>query len=305
MSALGSARSARRSERQDWQASRSASDDVAVQVESSGGINVAVHEFGGTGQPLLLSHATGFHAHCYQPIADRLADRFTSFGHDHRGHGNTPQPDDWAVDWDCYADDAIAAAEAIAPNGGLVAFGHSMGGASLVMAAHRRPDLFDVIVAFEPIIFPAPDVGPQGEPTPMIAAARNRRSNFESFGAAIENYASKPPMQFFDADVLRLYVEHGFAPADDGTVELLCAPEHEARTFETGGTHRGWDLLPEIETRVVVVSGRVEQERSPAGIARGVAERLTNGTYIELSTGNHLSPFIDPAESAQLIVDAL
>ncbi len=74
-------------------------------------------------------------------------------------------------------------------------------------------------------------------PTPMIAAARNRRATFDSYEAAIERYASKPPMQFFDADILRAYVEQGFTPIGAGAgVELRCAPEHEARTFETGGT---------------------------------------------------------------------
>jgi pimeloyl-ACP methyl ester carboxylesterase len=271
-----------------------------VWIESSGGIQVAVHEFGGTGKKLLWSHATGFHAHCYEPIARRLSDRFTSFGFDHCGHGMTARPDDWQVDWSKYGDDACVAAEAIAPNGGLAAFGHSMGGASLVMAAHANPGLFETLVVFEPIIFPAPDVGPKGEPTPMIAAARNRRATFDSYEAAIDRYASKPPMQFFDADILRAYVEHGFAPIGDG-----CAPEHEARTFETGGTHGFWDLLPEVETRVIVVSGKVDEERSPAGIAASVAERLPNGSYIELTAGNHLTPFITPDVIADLLRDTL
>ena len=291
---------------------RAASDDGVVRVESSDGVQVAVHEFGGTGRPLLWSHATGFHAHCYEPIARRLSGEFTSFGLDHRGHGATELPDDWQVDWYRYADDARVAAEAIAPDGGLVAFCHSMGGASLVMAAHANPELFETLVVFEPIIFPALDVGPTGEPTPMIAAARNRRDTFPSFDAAFERYASKPPMRFFDEDILRAYVEHGFAPiGPEGDAEgrsgvaLRCAPEHEARTFETGGTHGFWDLLPEVQTKVVVVSGKVEEQRSPAGIAAGVAERLPNGSYIELTSGNHLTPFIAPDDIVQLLRDHL
>jgi len=285
-----------------------------VRIESSDGIQVAVHEFGGAGRTLLWSHATGFHAHCYEPIAHRLGADFTSFGLDHRGHGMTSRPDDWKVDWSKYGDDARVAAEAIAPDGGLVAFGHSMGGASLVMAAHAHPGLFETLVVFEPIIFPAPDVGPKGEPTPMIAAARNRRATFDSYEAAVERYSSKPPMQFFDPDILRAYVEHGFAPIGGGTggngpggdgVELRCAPEHEARTFETGGTHGFWDLLPEVETKVIVVSGKVDEERSPAGIAASVAERLPNGSYIELEAGNHLTPFITPDVIADLLRDTL
>lgn len=275
-----------------------------MRVQSSDGVSVAIHEFGGVGRPLLLSHATGFHAHCYAPIARRLGSGFTSFGHDHRGHGNTPRPHDWQVIWERYGDDAQAAAERVAPDGGLIAFGHSMGGASLVMAAHRNPGLFDTIVAFEPIIFPQRLGVPGDDPSPMVQAARARRSTFESYDTAYENYASKPPMQFFDPEILRLYVEHGFEPTDDG-VTLRCTPEHEARTFETGATHTLWDLLPDIDTRVVVVSGHIEVERSPAGIAAGISERLPDSTYIELAEGNHLSPFIDPDGMADLIRDAV
>ena len=125
-----------------------------MRVPSSDQVSVALHEFGGSGPPLLFSHATGFHGYCYLPIADALDDRFSSFAVDYHGHGSTPRPEDWDVDWHRYGDDTLAAARAIAPRGGLVAFGHSMGGAALLMAAHRAPDLFELIVAFEPIVFP-------------------------------------------------------------------------------------------------------------------------------------------------------
>ena len=154
---------------------------------SSDHVSVAVHEMGGSGRPLLLSHATGFHGYCYLPMADHLADRFTSHALDYRGHGDTPRPDDWAVDWNKYGDDALAAARAIAPDGGLIGFGHSMGGAGLIMAAQREPELFDLIVAFEPIIFPT-DGDPAGSsPSPLVEGARRRRPSFDSFEDAIEN----------------------------------------------------------------------------------------------------------------------
>ncbi|WP_051062621.1 alpha/beta fold hydrolase [Ilumatobacter nonamiensis] len=267
---------------------------------SSDHVSVAIHEFGGVGRPLLLSHATGFHGYCYLPIADRLTDRFESFALDYRGHGSTPRPDDWQVDWERYGDDALAAARAVAPDGGLIGFGHSMGGAGLLMAAHRDPGLFDLIVAFEPIVFPTDMDRSETGPSPMVEGARRRRESFATFEAAVENYASKPPMQDFDPDVLRLYVGHGFRPSPEG-VRLTCSPEHEARTFETGGIHTTWDLLPEIETRVVVVGSG--DEMGPAEIAPGIAERLPNSVFVSQPDSNHFGPFIDPAGTADLIAD--
>ena len=273
---------------------------TAVRVMSSDQVSVAIHEFGGSGRPLLLSHATGFHGYCYLPIADRLAERFTSYALDYRGHGSTPRPDDWKVDWHRYGDDALAVARAIAPDGGLIGFGHSMGGAGLLMAAHRDPGLFDLIVAFEPIVFPTDVDRSDAEPSALVEGARRRRQSFDSFEAAIDNYSSKPPMQFFDPDVLRLYVGHGFRPAPEG-VRLTCAPEHEARTFETGATHDTWDLLPDIATPVVVIASG--DDMGPAQAAPGVAERLPNSLLIEQPDANHFGPFIDPAGTADLIAD--
>ena len=122
-------------------------------VTSDDGVSVAVHELAGRHDlpPLLISHATGFHAHCYVPIARMLGDRYRCLGLDFHGHGETAPVPDWTIDWSHFGDDVVAAAAAIAPDGGLVGFGHSMGGAALLMAAHRRPELFTRLVLFEPI----------------------------------------------------------------------------------------------------------------------------------------------------------
>ena len=289
----------------DWCRHLGGGEDDPVRVETSDGVSVAVHDFGGDGPPFLISHATGFHAHCYVPIARALADEFHVWGHDHRGHGDTPFPGGTELEWNQYGRDTTAAAAAIAPDGGLIGFGHSMGGATLLMAALEHPSRFDLIVAFEPIVFPPRDEQPGDDPSAMITGARNRRADFDGVDAAIENYASKPPMQFFDPEVLRLYVEHGFEPTPDGGITLRCRPEHEARTFETGASHRLWDRLPEIGTRVVVLSGDVPEQRSPAGIAEEIADRLPDGSYVRLDGGNHLTPFIEPGRTIDRIRDAI
>jgi pimeloyl-ACP methyl ester carboxylesterase len=269
---------------------------------SSDQVSVAIHEFGGSGRPLLLSHATGFHGYCYLPIADALDDEFTSYALDFRGHGDTARPDDWQVEWVRYGDDALAAARAVAPDGGLIGFGHSMGAACLLMAAHRDPELFDLIVAFEPIVFPPDPDRPSGDGPSLAVGARKRRATFESFDEAIANFSSKPPMMAFDPDVLRLYVAHGFRPSPEG-VRLKCDPEHEARTYDTGGTHATWDELAEIDTPVVVLAG-ASDGFGPAAVAGPIAERLPNCTYIQHDEWNHFTPFIDPAAMAAIVRDA-
>ena len=272
-----------------------------MRVLSSDGVRVAVHDFGGTGAPLLMSHATGFHAYCYLPVADGLGDRFAVYALDYRGHGDTVRPDDWAVDWTRYGDDAVAVARAVAPDGGLIGVGHSMGGAALLMAAAREPDLFDLIIAYEPIVFPPVDSDTERGPVPLVEGARRRRATFASFDEAIDNYTSKPPMASFEPDVVRLYVAHGFWPAPEG-VRLKCDPEHEARTFETGGTHSTWDRLPDIDTPVVGVAGASDGSGPPDAAPR-VADRLPNSTFIQQPEWNHFGPFVHPSAFAKLILE--
>ena len=277
-----------------------------MQVPSSDGVQIAVHDLGGTGTPLLISHATGFHGRCYIPLADALAGSFHSTAFDYRGHGDTPRPPGDIV-WSRYGDDAVAMATWLVAQTGapIDAFGHSMGGGCLLMAAHRAPSLFRRLVVFEPIVFPpggigGPAIGGADEfESPMVAGARRRRASFPSYEAAIANFAGKPPLNAFTPEALDAYVRYGFAQ-DDGEVHLKCLPDTEAGTFATGGLHTTWEDLPTINTEVLVIAG-VLQPRQPSMVAEPVADRLPNGRYVQRNDLDHFGPMTHPAEIAALI----
>jgi pimeloyl-ACP methyl ester carboxylesterase len=304
-------------------------------VPSSDGVEVAVHEFGGApdAPPLLLSHATGFHAHCYEPAAARLAEHFRVYALDYRGHGSTAAPVGWRVEWARFGDDALNVARAIAPRGGLVGVGHSMGGAALLMAAHRDRERFDQLVLFEPIAIPddtpdaipddtpddTPDGTPDGTPDvtarvpmddhPIVVGARRRRQVFDSFEDAIENYRDKLPLSVMTPEVLRAYVEHGFRPLidDDGNdvgVEIICTSEIEAGIFMSSRDNGVWGLLPEITTPTTVVTGYID-EQQPSGRCADIAARLPVSSYVFIPHQSHLGPFSHPAEFADLVLAEL
>lgn len=278
-----------------------------VRVESSDGISLALHHLSdcepGALPVLLLSHATGFHGRCWIPVARRLEGRFDVWAHDHRGYGDSAVPDDWNVRWTAFGDDSLAAARHVATevnHGPIVAAGHSMGGATLVMAALREPALFRAIVAFEPIIFPQSGFRPDDlPPNPLAALTRRRRATFASIDEARANFASKPPMSAFRSDALDAYVVHGFRPTVDG-VTLKCNPEHEARTYETGGGHETWNLLPSLAVPLWVV-GSPEQQYQPSAIAPRVAEQVPGAHYEAWNEVSHFGPMEDPDRFADFI----
>jgi pimeloyl-ACP methyl ester carboxylesterase len=252
---------------------------------------------------VLFSHATGFHGRCFNSTAALLAESAHCYSFDYRGYGDATLPHDWKVSWGGYGDDAQVAAQHAARNSGpSIAFGHSMGGAALVMAALREPELFRALVLFEPIIFPpmVRETGKAGAPSPLSQGARKRRATFASFDEAIANYSAKPPLNVFTPEVLSDYVRFGFNSNADSTVSLKCQPEHEARTYESGALHETWNDLAKLRMPVWIVSGAMIP-MSPAEFAKPLADAIPGSTFVQWDDLGHFGPMQDPQRIAQLI----
>ncbi len=272
-------------------------------VASTDGITIAVHDLGGDGPPLLLCHATGFHGRVWLPVARALGPRAHAFAPDLRGHGDSPVPEGFAMDWWGFAHDVLAVVDALGLQGGVAA-GHSKGGASLLLAEILRPGTFSSLYCFEPIVFPPIPEGVIASGNPLAESARRRRPSFPSFDDAIANFASKPPLNALAPDALDAYVRHGFRPTADGTVELKCRPETEARCYEMGGHHGGFARLGEVACPVVVARGR-DDLMGPASFAPRIAEALPHGRLEEHPELGHFGPLEDPPRIAAAIAAAL
>ncbi len=103
-------------------------------VESTDGVRVAVHDFGGDGPLLVLSHATGFCGGAWLPMAEHLTGRFHCVALDYRGHGHTVTPDTATMAWTGMGHDLLAVLDVFSPDEPAFVAGHSMGGAAIVLA---------------------------------------------------------------------------------------------------------------------------------------------------------------------------
>jgi len=271
-------------------------------VPSSDGVRVAVHDFGGPDDPdapvLLFSHATGFHARVWRPMADHLVDRHRCLAVDYRGHGVSEGPPDLTFEWGGFGDDAEAVLTSgllreVADGRPVHGVGHSMGGAALVLAAARRPGLLASLWLYEPIVPGPGSLLSSDGPNPLADGAARRRPTFDSYEAALVNFASKPPLDQLHPDALREYVEGGFAPQPDGTVTLRCRPATEAATFSMAGTSGAFDVLPSLDLPVAVVAGR-EEDFGPANFAPDAAKALPHGELVERRHLGHFGPLEDP-----------
>lgn len=277
-------------------------------LPSSDDVTIALHDYapGSDAAPVLLAHATGFHGRCFDPVAAALGSSFHCWSIDFRGYGDSTLPTDWHVRWSAYGDDALVAARRAAHHAPVIAAGHSMGAAALVMAALREPHRFAALVLYEPIIFPA-EYRLHDGPNPLAEGARRRRATFPSRDDAYRNYASKPPMNRFDPTALRAYVEHGFRDDEAGTVTLKCTPEHEARTYESGAIHETWEQLRDLAVPVWFVSGEPSPV-PPASLVRPLAAHVSatssvRCTLVEWPDLGHFGPLQDPDRFAALIAD--
>ena len=202
-----------------------ASPGDTVKVRSADGVDLNLQMMGGSGPDLLICHATGFHGPAYRPLAQYLAERFTVWALDFRGHGSSgPAPgDDYA--WSGMGADVAACAAAVGAER-LYGFGHSMGGAALLLAERSRPGTFERLFLYEPIVLPRGFFDQPGN-NPLSAGARNRREVFGSRAEALARYSNRSPLAVMRADALAAYVEGGFVDLPDGRVRLAAAAVRE------------------------------------------------------------------------------
>ena len=273
-----------------------------TRIASSDGVSLAVHDYNqdSLAPTILFSHATGFHGRVFDPIANELVATHHCVTFDYRGNGDSTLPFDWGVRWSAYGDDALAVARVAAVNGPVIGVGHSMGGSALVMAAIREPDLFRILILFEPIIFPLRPLNLPNVPNTLADGARKRRTTFDSFDEALANYSAKPPLNVFHSEALSAYVKFGFSQISDGKVTLKCSPEHEARTYETGALHETWDQLANLRTPTWVISG-IEQDQGPSSIAPLIAAAIPGSHFKKYDDLGHFGPMQDPQRFISII----
>ena len=273
-----------------------------LDVRSGDGINLKLRMMGGSGPDLLVCHATGFHGLAYRPLAQCLKEHFRVWALDFRGHGASGAAPDGDYAWSGMGVDVAACAAAIGGDR-LYGFGHSMGGAALLLAERSAPGLFAGLFLYEPIVLPrgffaAPNANP------LAAGARNRREVFNSRAEALARYSSRSPLGVMRADALAAYVEGAFVDLPDGRVRLACSAETEARTFEASGG-LATEEAAGISVPATVAAGTVGGVPNPGAFASAVAEALPQGRFMSFEDLGHFGPLEAPGVVAAAAVREL
>jgi pimeloyl-ACP methyl ester carboxylesterase len=265
----------------------------------SNGIAIAVHDWDGAGRPVLLVHGNSFLGRLWDVTARDLLPDYRPIAMDLRGHGDSDVPAQGYTRQD-HAADITGVVEALGLETPLV-LAHSVGAVSSLVAAGNRPDLFSAMMLVEPVIRPKV-TDPNWLPSPTVNgiadAARKRRHTWPSADAAYDNYRTKPAFADWSPDVLRLYVEEGFRPQPDGTIELKCPGWVEAQGYEVTPSTNPWPLVPAISIPVLVVRGGSSRVFS-APIAESLVAELPNGRLLTYEARSHALPMEEPLAIAE------
>ena len=269
------------------------------------GIELAYFEWGPrVGPTVLMLHATGFHARCWDGVIRVLAEGVRVIAVDQRGHGRSTKAPPY--DWSEFGADAAALIGTLDLDD-IIGVGHSMGGHAIVRAAGEHADRFRALLLVDPVIL---DPAAYAMPAPFRSAGDHpvsrRRNRWASPEEMFERFKDRHPFSVWDPEVLMDYCRFGIVPDGDGFV-LGCPPQVEAAIY-MGSAGRDIRAMIEKVTKPVVVlramarpspgrrgasdTGAMDFARSPTW--PGLAAAFVNGHDVHYPELTHFIPMQAP-----------
>ena len=285
----------------------------------AGEVELAVFEWRrarrGQGPSLLLVHATGFHARCWDPVVAHLGERHV-LAVDLRGHGRSEKTE--IRHWDVFGRDLAALAEALDLRG-AVGVGHSMGGHALVDAAAAQPGRFQRLVLIDPVIASPDQYGSGGWTIEALGGRQHptakRKRHFESPQEMFERFRNRAPYNVFREDALRAYCVHGLLPVDGGMggeggegFALACPPEIESSIYMTSRTNKAvHDSIRALDIPVLILRAKLPpphrgvMDFSSSPTSPDLAGEFRHARDLHFPDHTHFLPMEIPERIAELI----
>jgi lipase len=284
-------------------------DEPTLHEFQTSGPRLTYFEWGSSGdQPVLLIHATGFHARCWDQVVRALGPGFHVYAVDMRGHGRSERMPPYV--WDTFARDVNELVEYLALED-AIGVGHSMGGHCLVQVAAGHPDAFSRLVLVDPVIF-EPEAyehdryrgfaGPEDHPV------AKRKNDWADWQEMYERFKGRGSFAVWNDEVLKDYCRYGVLPKPGGGYELACPPLVEASVYLGNTSTDVYDVIPDVKIPVVVLRapGRDPSDHDKMDFSKsptwaGVAEQFAQGQDVYLPQLTHFMPMQDPQLVARYI----
>jgi pimeloyl-ACP methyl ester carboxylesterase len=262
-------------------------------------------DFGGQGQLLHFAHANGYPPACYRRLMDKLAAHYRVLAVRHRPLWPGSRPEE-VGNWHDIADDMIRFFDEQEMKG-VYGVGHSLGAVATMMAAIKRPDLFQAVVLIEPVIlmpvllemFAKQAESGDYEFFPLVRITESRDRHWPDRQTAFDNFRSKRIFVRWDDETLWDYVQHGLHDSDDGGVELTYRPEWEVRLYVLPPTDV-WELIPQLSHPTLAIRGAETDTLAPAAWELWQIKQ-PRAKFEEIVGAGHLLPMEEPAVVAATV----
>lgn len=261
---------------------------------------------------MLLLHATGFHARCWDATVSALPGDQHIIAVDLRGHGRSYRPDSLS-DWMATAQDIVALVHDLitAP---VIAVGHSMGGYIAACAAAIAPDKFAQLLLVDPVMLVpeiyvvAPDSA-AGSPNDHPVA--RRRNAWESPEQMIAHFANREPYAHWRADVLADYCTYSLVPSATAKgLELACPPALEASAYMGAWRNNPYLWIGEVACPTTILRARNAERKnamdfSSSPTAPDLSKSFADARDLHWPDVSHFIPMEAPERLAALIMQIL
>lgn len=272
---------------------------AAIDIGDPSGEPFAVIAAGDPERPVdvVFAHANGFTAHTYRALLVDLARDLHVIAPDLRGHGLSRLPAEPAgrSSWRDHAADLRALVERVATRP-LVLAGHSLGGASAILAAAAGTAQLAGLALFDPVMFGAERAAEAAAaPSPLVEGAKRRRAVFPSRAEAVAAYLGRGAFATWPESAVADYAHDGFVAQDDGTVRLACAPAWEASNFACAGGQDHWHELAQVPCPVHAVRGTLGSMTTVPPVIPA------NVRFEDWDDASHFAPLEHPVRAAALV----
>ena len=206
--------------------------------------------------------------------------------------------------WHLLAQDLIAHMDRLKRTK-VIGMGHSMGGIVSLIAADKRPDLFDQLILIDPVILPRQytlslrllPYAIKKRFLPIVKIALRRRDSWSSYAEAEQYFGMKRFYIRFDDRVKTDFLRYGLKVDAEGAYSLTYHKSWEARIYATAPYV--WDIISRVKVPVHVIRG-LHSDVLTDTIWHRLQGIVGTDRIHEITGAGHLVPFELPSHCGAL-----
>ncbi|RHX83730.1 alpha/beta fold hydrolase [Leptospira stimsonii] len=251
-----------------------------------------------TKETILLCHANGYSALTYKFYIDALSKTHRVLALDFAGHGESQSTLQFK-NWYFFRDQILALIE-LENLSDLIGVGHSLGGASLILASYKKPEKFKKIIANDPVVLDFFKVTYAWIfHNPLAKVAIKRRREFKDLDSVRKIYKRTPSFSRWDEGIYEDYLQSCFRIGPQGEALLRCVPELESKIFDSI-SFLSLFQYGRIKTETHLTIPDPHEVCSPKG-ARRIVQGNRNSTLEIWPGSTHFFPFEEKEKTLQRI----